>query len=34
MDVLVMENHVLLKEDQPDQWRVDQEQYLAQFALD
>ena len=34
MDVLVMENHVLLKDDQPDQWRVDQEQYLAQFALD
>jgi carbamoyltransferase len=34
MDVLVMENFVLLKEDQPEEWRVDQAEYLSRFALD
>jgi carbamoyltransferase len=34
MDVLVLENHVLLKKDQPDAQVIDREAYLAQFALD
>jgi len=34
MDVLVLENHVLLKEEQPDAATVERDAYLAQFALD
>jgi carbamoyltransferase len=34
MDVLVIENFVLRKNDQPDSKEVDRETYLAQFALD
>jgi len=34
MDVLVLENFVLLKEDQPDAREIDAEAYLAEFALD
>jgi len=34
MDVLVLENFVLLKRDQPDQGDHGREQYLAQFQLD
>jgi carbamoyltransferase len=34
MDVLVLENFVLLKEDQPRGAAPDRERYLAQFALD
>jgi hypothetical protein len=34
MDVLVIENYVLLKDDQPAEARVDREEYLSQFALD
>ena len=34
MDVLVLENFVLLKKDQPDAHDIDREAYLAQFGLD
>jgi carbamoyltransferase len=34
MDVLVLENHVLLKHEQPDARTIDRDEYLAQFALD
>ena len=34
MDVLVLEDYVLLKEDQPEDRRVDQDRYLSQFSLD
>jgi carbamoyltransferase len=34
MDVLVLENHVLLKADQPQAREIDREAYLAEFALD
>jgi carbamoyltransferase len=34
MDVLVLENYVLLKTEQPDQGDAGREEYLAQFALD
>jgi carbamoyltransferase len=34
MDVLVVENYVLLKKDQPGAKDIDPEAYLAQFALD
>jgi len=34
MDVLVLENCVLLKEDQPDAREIDASAYLAEFALD
>jgi carbamoyltransferase len=34
MDVLVLENCILLKQDQPDAKEVDLESYLAEFALD
>jgi carbamoyltransferase len=34
MDVLVLENYVLLKTDQPNQGDFGREEYLAQFALD
>ncbi len=34
MDVLVMENQILLKEEQPDTAVPEREKYLAQFALD
>ena len=34
MDVLVLEDYVLLKADQPEEWRVDQAEYLSRFALD
>ncbi len=34
MDVLVLENFVLLKEEQPNQGDFGREEYLAQFALD
>lgn len=34
MDVLVLENHVLLKEEQPEAGRVDTEAHLAKFKLD
>jgi carbamoyltransferase len=34
MDLLVMEDYVLRKEDQPDARKIDQDQYLSQFALD
>jgi len=34
MDVLVLENCVLLKQDQPAAVAVDAEAYLAEFALD
>jgi len=34
MDVLVLENHVLLKTEQPESARVDRAEYLSRFALD
>jgi len=34
MDVLVLENYVLLKQDQPNAKEIDAEAYLAEFALD
>ena len=34
MDVLVLENFVLLKQEQPDAQEIDVEAYLAEFALD
>jgi carbamoyltransferase len=34
MDLLVMEDFVLRKEDQPDARKIDQDAYLSQFALD
>ena len=34
MDVLVLENFVLLKQEQPDAKEIDGEAYLAEFALD
>jgi carbamoyltransferase len=34
MDVLVLENYVLLKDDQPGAREIDLEAYLAEFALD
>jgi carbamoyltransferase len=34
MDVLVLENHILLKEAQPEALLTDSEEYKAQFALD
>jgi carbamoyltransferase len=34
MDVLVLENCVLLKKDQPDAKEIDVDAYLAEFALD
>jgi carbamoyltransferase len=34
MDVLVLENHILLKDAQPDGLLTDSEEYKAQFALD
>jgi len=34
MDVLVLENFVLLKQDQPNAKEIDAEAYLAEFALD
>ncbi len=34
MDALVLENHVLLKADQPQAREIDREAYLAEFALD
>ena len=34
MDVLVLENHVLRKESQPEALVTDAEAYKAQFALD
>ena len=34
MDVLVMENYVLRKEDQPDAQEHEIDEYLAQFQLD
>jgi carbamoyltransferase len=34
MDVLVLENHVLLKESQPNAATIERDAYLAQFALD
>ncbi len=34
MDVLVLENCILLKEDQPDAKEIDLEAYLAEFSLD
>src|SRR5690606_13337964 len=34
MDVLVIENFVLLKEDQPQAKRFEVDEYLAQFQLD
>jgi len=34
MDVLVMENQILLKEEQPETAVPEREKYLAQFALD
>ena len=34
MDVLVLENFVLLKDDQPDAREIDLEAYLTEFALD
>ena len=33
-NVLVLENCILLKQDQPDAKEVDLESYLAEFALD
>jgi carbamoyltransferase len=34
MDVLVLENYILLKKDQPDAQEIDVAAYLAEFALD
>jgi carbamoyltransferase len=34
MDCLVLENHLLLKEEQPDGLAVDRDEYRAQFTLD
>jgi carbamoyltransferase len=34
MDVLVLENYVLLKQDQPNAQEIDAQAYLAEFALD
>jgi hypothetical protein len=34
MDVLVLENFILMKEDQPNAQEIDAEAYLAEFALD
>ena len=34
MDVLVLENFILLKKDQPDAREIDLEAYLEEFALD
>jgi len=34
MDVLVLENFVLLKDDQPNAREIDLEAYLVEFALD
>jgi carbamoyltransferase len=34
MDVLVLENYVLLKDDQPNARKIDLEAYLTEFALD
>jgi len=34
MDVLVLENYVVLKKEQPDAKEIDLDAYLAQFALD
>ena len=34
MDVLVLENYILLKQDQPNAKEIDAEAYLAEFALD
>ena len=34
MDVLVLENHVLLKEEQPNAKQHEVDQYLSQFQLD
>jgi carbamoyltransferase len=34
MDVLIIENYVLYKEEQPEERRSDREQYLSRFALD
>jgi carbamoyltransferase len=34
MDVLVLENFVLFKEDQPNAKEIDASAYLAEFALD
>ncbi len=34
MDVLVVENFVLLKDEQPDAREIDLEAYLKEFALD
>jgi carbamoyltransferase len=34
MDVLVLENFILLKDDQPNSREIDAEAYLAEFALD
>jgi carbamoyltransferase len=34
MDVLVLENCILLKQDQPDAREIDLEAYLAEFSLD
>ena len=34
MDVLVVENYVLLKKEQPKSSEFDPERYLSEFALD
>jgi len=34
MDVLVLENFILLKSEQPDAREIDLEAYLEEFALD
>jgi hypothetical protein len=34
MDVLVLENFIILKADQPNAKEIDIEAYLAEFALD
>ena len=34
MDVLVLENYLILKQDQPNAKEIDIEAYLAEFALD
>jgi carbamoyltransferase len=34
MDALVLEDYVLLKGEQPERKRIDQDEYLSQFALD
>ena len=34
MDVLVLENFILLKQEQPDVQEIDVEAYLSEFALD